>query len=181
MLLCADSGNSSFWKNLGAVSQNLGLVSEISGKTCHSHGKVRVLSVEAWDFCSARWEGSMSLGPGRSFFQPRAVFFFFFFLIVFFCFVFVLFLFPNSWLCIPPICPNPTVSPKGSCDLGADNIVSRWELEFGFEIALVEMACPNGFASKTKHGCGCQNRFGIPFGLVGEFTTHFRTYLVGIG
>ena len=25
-------------------------------------------------------------------------------------------------------------------------------------------------------GCGCQKRFGIPFWLVGEFTTHFRTY-----
>ena len=23
--------------------------------------------------------------------------------------------------------------------------------------------------------CGCRNRFGIPFWLVGEFTTHFRT------
>ena len=28
-------------------------------------------------------------------------------------------------------------------------------------------------------GCGCQNRFGIPFWLVGEFTTHFRTYFSG--
>ena len=27
------------------------------------------------------------------------------------------------------------------------------------------------------HGCGCQNRFGIPFWLLGEFTTHFRTIL----
>ena len=29
------------------------------------------------------------------------------------------------------------------------------------------------------YGCGCQNRFGIPFWLVGEFTTHFRTYFNG--
>ena len=28
-------------------------------------------------------------------------------------------------------------------------------------------------------GCGCQNRYGIPFWLVGEFTTHFRTYFSG--
>ena len=28
-------------------------------------------------------------------------------------------------------------------------------------------------------GCGGQNRFGIPFWLVGEFTTHFRTYFSG--
>ena len=28
-------------------------------------------------------------------------------------------------------------------------------------------------------GCGCQNRFGIPFWLVGEFTTHFRTHFSG--
>ena len=28
-------------------------------------------------------------------------------------------------------------------------------------------------------GCGCQNRFGIPFWLVGDFTTHFRTYFSG--
>ena len=28
-------------------------------------------------------------------------------------------------------------------------------------------------------GCGCQNRFGIPFWLVGEFTTQFRTYFSG--
>ena len=28
-----------------------------------------------------------------------------------------------------------------------------------------------------RNGCGCQNRFGIPFWLVGEFTTHFRTYV----
>ena len=28
-------------------------------------------------------------------------------------------------------------------------------------------------------GCGCQNRFGIPFWLVDEFTTHFRTYVSG--
>ena len=33
-----------------------------------------------------------------------------------------------------------------------------------------------------SNGCGCQSRFGIPFWLVGEFTTHFRTYLVvGLG
>ena len=30
----------------------------------------------------------------------------------------------------------------------------------------------------TQFGC-CQNRFGIPFRLVGEFTTHFRTYFSG--
>ena len=31
-------------------------------------------------------------------------------------------------------------------------------------------------------GCGCQNRFGMPFWLVGEFTTHFRLPIfVGIG
>ena len=29
------------------------------------------------------------------------------------------------------------------------------------------------------NGCGGQNRFGIPFWLVGEFTTHFRTYFGG--
>ena len=29
---------------------------------------------------------------------------------------------------------------------------------------------------RRTHGCGCQNRFGIPFWLVSEFTTHFRTY-----
>ena len=28
-------------------------------------------------------------------------------------------------------------------------------------------------------GCGCQHRFGIPFWSVGEFTTHFRTYVSG--
>ena len=28
-------------------------------------------------------------------------------------------------------------------------------------------------------GCGCQNRFEISFWLVGEFTTHFRTYFSG--
>ena len=28
-------------------------------------------------------------------------------------------------------------------------------------------------------GCGGQNRFGIPFWVVGEFTTHFRTYFSG--
>ena len=28
-------------------------------------------------------------------------------------------------------------------------------------------------------GCGCQNRFGISFWLVGEFTNHFRTYFSG--
>ena len=33
---------------------------------------------------------------------------------------------------------------------------------------------------KTK-SCGCQNRFGIPHFRVGEFTTQFRTILVGIG
>ena len=31
----------------------------------------------------------------------------------------------------------------------------------------------------SRLGCGCQNRFGIPFGVVGEFTTHFRTYFSG--
>ena len=31
-------------------------------------------------------------------------------------------------------------------------------------------------------GGGCQNRFGIPFWGIGEFTTHFRfPILVGIG
>ena len=30
-----------------------------------------------------------------------------------------------------------------------------------------------------RWGCGCQNRFGIPFWLAGEFTTHFRTYFRG--
>ena len=28
-------------------------------------------------------------------------------------------------------------------------------------------------------GCGGQNRFGIPFWLIGEFTTHCRTYVSG--
>ena len=28
--------------------------------------------------------------------------------------------------------------------------------------------------SGDRYGCGCQNRFGIPCWLVGEFTTHFR-------
>ena len=31
-------------------------------------------------------------------------------------------------------------------------------------------------SSKDFCGRGCQHRFGIPFWLVGEFTTHFRTY-----
>ena len=31
----------------------------------------------------------------------------------------------------------------------------------------------------VRCGCGCQNRFGIPFWLAGEFTTHFRTYFSG--
>ena len=30
-----------------------------------------------------------------------------------------------------------------------------------------------GFVEPTGPGCGGQNRFGIPFWLVGEFTTHF--------
>ena len=30
-------------------------------------------------------------------------------------------------------------------------------------------------------GGGGQNRFGIPFWLVGEFTTHFRTFFGGDG
>ena len=30
-------------------------------------------------------------------------------------------------------------------------------------------------------GCGCQNRFGIPFWLVGEFTTHFRLPILVVG
>ena len=29
------------------------------------------------------------------------------------------------------------------------------------------------------YGCGCPNRFGVPFWLVGEFTTHFRAYFSG--
>ena len=29
------------------------------------------------------------------------------------------------------------------------------------------------------YGCGCQDRFGIPFWLVGAFTTHFRTHFSG--
>ena len=31
----------------------------------------------------------------------------------------------------------------------------------------------------AKYGCGCQNRVGIPFWLVGEFTTHSSTYFSG--
>ena len=38
-----------------------------------------------------------------------------------------------------------------------------------------ELVCP----AKATHGCGCQNRFGIPVWLVDEFTTHFRTYFSG--
>ena len=34
-------------------------------------------------------------------------------------------------------------------------------------------------ADLQTYGCGCQNRFGIPFWLVGEFTTHFRTNFSG--
>ena len=30
-----------------------------------------------------------------------------------------------------------------------------------------------------SYGCGGQNRFGIPFWLAGEFTTHFRTDFSG--
>ena len=30
-----------------------------------------------------------------------------------------------------------------------------------------------------SNGLGCQNRFGIPFWLVGEFSTHFRAYFSG--
>ena len=33
--------------------------------------------------------------------------------------------------------------------------------------------------SLAIYGCGCQNRFGIPFWLVGAFTTHFRTCFSG--
>ena len=32
---------------------------------------------------------------------------------------------------------------------------------------------------KDRYGCGGQNRFGIPFWLLGEFTTHSRTYFSG--
>ena len=30
-----------------------------------------------------------------------------------------------------------------------------------------------------RDGCGCQNRFGIPFWWVGKFAAHFRTYFGG--
>ena len=35
------------------------------------------------------------------------------------------------------------------------------------------------FFLQKKIGCGCQDRFGMPFWLVGEFTTNFRTYFSG--
>ena len=34
-------------------------------------------------------------------------------------------------------------------------------------------------ALSSKFGCGGQNRFGIPFWLAREFTTHFRLYVSG--
>ena len=34
-------------------------------------------------------------------------------------------------------------------------------------------------AIPARNGRGCQHRFGIPFWLVGEFTTHFRAYCSG--
>ena len=39
-------------------------------------------------------------------------------------------------------------------------------------------SAPAAYEAK-EHGCGCQNRFGIRFWLVGEFTTHFRTCFSG--
>ena len=36
-----------------------------------------------------------------------------------------------------------------------------------------------GPGGRQIYGCGGQNRFGIPFWLVGEFTTHSRTYFSG--
>ena len=38
---------------------------------------------------------------------------------------------------------------------------------------------PRPLAFDLKYGCGCQNRFGIPFWLVGDYTTYFRTYFSG--
>ena len=40
-----------------------------------------------------------------------------------------------------------------------------------------QLGCVPAVSSNRRHGCGCQNRFGIPIWLVGEFTTHFRTYV----
>ena len=60
--------------------------------------------------------------------------------------------------------------------------LARWELA---QCNLRKAAARNvatGSEAKSVHetnGCGCQSRFGIPFWLVGEFTTHFRTYFSG--
>ena len=34
---------------------------------------------------------------------------------------------------------------------------------------------------EIPYGCGCQDRFGIPFWWVGEFTTHFRLPILVVG
>ena len=57
-------------------------------------------------------------------------------------------------------------------------------------MALFFFPCPCGLSplgvlsmgsSKDFCGRGCQHRFGIPFWLVGEFTTHVTIYFSGIG
>ena len=55
-----------------------------------------------------------------------------------------------------------------------------WERESLFTFGAVPgMSWRHGFGEKNKYGRGGQNRFGIPFWLVGECTTHFRTYFCG--
>ena len=41
------------------------------------------------------------------------------------------------------------------------------------------LTCGGVEGDVSRDGNGGQNRFGIPFWLVGEFTAHFRTYFSG--
>ena len=47
------------------------------------------------------------------------------------------------------------------------------------EVASAAQLETDGLFVSSLFGRGCQNHFGIPFWLVGEFTTHFSTYFGG--
>ena len=62
--------------------------------------------------------------------------------------------------------------------LTPNNFVEGFQLVYGSVLVpralthkFVEVPLPRAFPG----GCGCQNRFGMPFCLVAEFTTHFTS------
>ena len=60
-----------------------------------------------------------------------------------------------------------------SANLAAAAVLPTWQARFAAS------GKKDSGAGLFRCGCGSQNRFGIPFWLVGEFTTHFRAYFSG--